>query len=251
MDDLLPVNSSLRSADLVFQDVKINLAPEPRVSRRIKTEFTWYETVVTRLGTVEATVSCPGYTDARVSYSLYARDLYSEGPDASSYRRNILIGDVVNGRHRDRLRMRGFNRSTEALWCMNCWNDDIYGNNEGGVNVPAWFAFRHLPGGFVRSLPPCRECNCHFAEDGESNTMDEQPTTTIFSVVMRRDLRLQVEDLLIAAGVAGAASATRMLDDRVSEEMKESIVASVFHPERVEKMSEAHKMAPWDYLEAI
>jgi hypothetical protein len=218
-----------------------------------------------QIGYVLCTAKHPCFDTTRLSYDIYAVNYGYEDSDTSTFKRQILLGRPFDAKTltgyaethmcMNRAHMHSFGPFQNAqfspprtLWCMNCWKDDMYHSGSGGVPIPFWLMGRYFTcDGLFAILNSCTSCLKHFQLEGE-NSVDH---TTLFVSVLNTKLQTAVEDQLLRKGIHTSTFFERNVTDTLDEEVRDELIATVLHPERVERLAGKAGLDTWDWVDAM
>jgi len=131
---------------------------------------------------------------------------------------------------------------------MKCWHDDIYHSGIGGVPVPFWLVGRYFTrDGFFTVVHSCSHCLKPFQLQGESR----KDHTSLFLAVLNAKLQTAVEAELGALGIQTTTAFERRLEEKLDEDVRDELIATVLHPDRVERLAEKAGLEPWDWVDAM
>ena len=243
----------LRDYNTTFSDIQVHLEPREPMAKGL-------------LGTLTTTAHHPCYKDTQLTYEIRAIEYTDDIFDASRFNRRIILGnvcteDVLIGFQANTLCTnntcpwksvslygRVYHSPTRTMWCMNCWSDDMYETGMGGVATPPFILYQSTNAdSFVRNLRTCNRCHSNFV------VASDQPRplhhTTLFLPIQTKALERAVEDALNTAGIVGTIRRARHLDDRMSTDQKQEIIASALRPDRIERIAENTGINSWDVLD--
>lgn len=160
-------------------------------------------------------------TPLDVMYTIVQVEERSISPGRNSiYRSRILLGTLVDSKHQS-APFKG-SRGCKGLWCTGCWSDDIYGSEEGGVEVPPESIVACCQLKTLRLIPNCMFCGSMFVPF-ELGGLIGFGQSRIFSSVKCRPLQEEVERELASKGVL-ATKRSRSEDVYMSEELANEII---------------------------
>lgn len=220
---------------------------------------------VGRIGYVLCVAQHPCFDTTILFYDIYAIKYGYVDPDVSAYKRQILLGKPFHAKTltayttpqlcTNRTHNHDFGPFETArfspprtLWCMNCWTDDMYHSGSGGVPIPHWAIGRYFTrDGFFTIVNHCASCSKHFQLEEEFRP----DYTTLFVSVLNSKLQNAVEEELLRLGIQTTTSFERHVNDKLDEEVRDELIATVLHPDRVERLAEQAGLDTWEWVDIM
>lgn len=226
-----------RDLDLKIQDpkFKLRLGPWKQIPNKEKRHRL--------VGFLEMTLVDPRSGQIGThEYSVVQIETRTKTPDESIYQSRVLVGDIV-GKDQERRIFESNGVDRMNLWCSHCWHES-YVSGQGGYKIPSYTVSRYFSG--LRYMQPCSGCRKQVA------SLDDQlyleGSTTIFSAFLHEEVTAFAEAALLPHGIVCGIWRRDRIEDQLTDEQKQEVLAGAMHPKRVGCLLEAHG---FDAVEAV
>lgn len=247
MASLPKLNPLSRNPLLEFRNVEVEITRATDCER-----FAWSQGGNTNstvfLGRVKALARFTGYADTPMYFRIAVVENRTNGADASSYRRHVVLGSRCGILHTPHINAR--TAGAESLWCTNCWSDRADGSGLGAAVIPFYLYYRHYDDHVIGHMPNCASCGKKF-QVWDADEPLQEGSAYLYSGIRNEGLQRAVEARLAEMGVPGFVAAERPKDREISAEVHEGLAMAVMEPGRLERMANAAGLEFVDYVDQI